>query len=76
MSEAERRRWALESIRYGERMAIAGGGSPGRIDIFEEADALIAYINGGTAEPESLSRVPSVARQTAEMPDRRLREAM
>lgn len=46
MSEADRRKWAIEFIKYGERLAVAGGQAGERLDLFAEADTLVAYISG------------------------------
>ena len=54
MSPADQRRWALEQVRFGE---ILGLGRTS-IDIFAEANALLAYVNQGSSSP-----LPGVALQ-------------
>jgi len=76
MSEAERRKWAVEFIRYGERLAFAGGTDQARIDLFKEADALIAYINSATASVGSLSRERPAVPATEDTHGRPLLEAI
>lgn len=56
MSEAERRRWALEQVEFARRYALAvvtGTGDQDadmtRINIFKEAEALIAFVTEGVS---------------------------
>lgn len=53
MSPADKRRWALEQIRFAVHLS---SGTPS-IDTFQEADNLIAYVERGAISepPQTLS---------------------
>ncbi len=55
MSLADQRRWALETVRFAEQLALRGVS----IDLFKEADALLAYVNGEAITPLASEALPA-----------------